>query len=119
MIRHPELLLMDILEEIDSILAESDTIEYTDFVTSNAKLKSTKYSLLVIGEACSKFPEEILQKYTKVNWRQIKGLRNRIIHEYFGTNVKVIWKVVKEDIPILKREILIILTNEFPNAIIE
>ncbi|MHB1688988.1 MAG: HepT-like ribonuclease domain-containing protein [Ignavibacteriaceae bacterium] len=64
------------------------------------------YHLQIIGEAASKISDEIQIKYTSIPWSQIVGLRNIIVHEYFGINREEIWNTITIDIPNLKIEIL-------------
>lgn len=114
--RHPELLLFDILEEVESILTSIENVEYINFVTNSEKLKSVKYSFIIIGEAISKLPIDITQKYSFIAWRRIKDFRNVMVHEYFGTDVKLIWKVINEDLPLLKKNIIEIINLEYPES---
>jgi uncharacterized protein with HEPN domain len=64
------------------------------------------YHLQIIGEAASKISDEIQIKYPSISWSQIVGLRNIIVHEYFGIDLEEIWNTVFIDIPNLKIEIL-------------
>lgn len=56
----------------------------------------------IIGEASSHLPDDILERYGDIPWPFIRGIRNVLAHEYFGVDVEVIWKTVKEDLPALK-----------------
>jgi uncharacterized protein with HEPN domain len=57
----------------------------------------------VIGEASSHLPDEVLQRYKDIPWRLMKGIRNILAHEYFGVDLEIIWKTVKEDLPAIKK----------------
>jgi uncharacterized protein with HEPN domain len=69
-----------------------------DDKTSSAVLRK----LEVIGEASKGVPEKIRKKYPDIPWKSMAGMRDKIVHLYFGVNFKRIWLVVKEDIPRLK-----------------
>ena len=57
------------------------------------------YNIQVIGEAVSKLPAEIKETEPKIPWTLIKGMRNRHIHEYFGTDLSLVWNVIKNELP--------------------
>ncbi len=61
--------------------------------------------LTVIGEASNHIPQSIKDLYTEVRWEQIRGMRNRIAHEYFSVDDSVIWKTVKERLPLFKTQL--------------
>jgi len=63
-------------------------------------------NLEVIGEASSHLPIEIQEQYEDVPWGMMKGIRNILAHEYFGIDLEIVWKTVKEDLPILKKRLL-------------
>ena len=57
------------------------------------------------GEAVKKLPLTFRKKYTKIEWSEIAGMRDILIHDYFGININVVWDTVKKDIPKLKKQI--------------
>lgn len=59
-------------------------------------------ALEVIGEAARHIPKSVRARYTEVPWEEIVGMRNIVIHEYFGVDLKVIWKTVRQDLPPLR-----------------
>ena len=60
----------------------------------------------IVGEAVKNIPEEIKVKYTDVPWKKMAGMRDILIHEYFGVDLKLTWEVIIKDIPFLKKEMM-------------
>jgi uncharacterized protein with HEPN domain len=71
----------------------------------------------IIGEASKKKPKNLKTKYPDVPWHEISGMRDKLIHEYFGVNSKIVWKTVKEDLPSLKKLIIKILEETQNNSL--
>jgi uncharacterized protein with HEPN domain len=61
---------------------------------------------LAIGEAANNMPEEFKKEHSDIPWNEIIGMRNKVIHEYFGVDEDILWKTIKEDIPELKEKII-------------
>lgn len=66
---------------------------------------ATIRNLEIIGEAANNIPEKSKNALTTIPWKQIRGLRNRIIHEYFGVDISIVWYIVEKELPLLKVEI--------------
>ena len=98
-----------ILDYINDILdAMTKAQEFVQGFSYNKFLKDDKTQFAVvraigiIGEATKNIPVSVRKKYPQIQWREIAGMRDKIVHEYFGLNLKVIWRTVKEDIPTVK-----------------
>jgi len=65
----------------------------------------------IIGEASSKIPDEIKNKFAEIPWLKLKGIRNRIVHDYFGVDVEIIWKIIEKDLVELRHQIEIALKS--------
>jgi len=66
----------------------------------------------IIGEASKKVPLSVRKRHPKVPWKQMAGMRDKLIHEYFGVNFEVLWKTTQEDIPLVRQLITLVLKEE-------
>jgi len=97
--RDPKLYLKDILEAMDSIelfIGEMDFDEFKeDDKTSSAVIRKFE----IIGEATKNLPEDIKKDYPNIPWREMAGMRDKLIHFYFGIKYELVWRTVKDVIP--------------------
>ncbi|HUI64473.1 MAG TPA: DUF86 domain-containing protein [Bacteroidota bacterium] len=82
------------------------SMDQQEFAKSALTTDAVVRNLEVIGEAAPRIPETFKAHHPEVPWRRVVGLRNRIVHEYFGVDLGIVWSVVTEDLPPLKSEIL-------------
>jgi uncharacterized protein with HEPN domain len=97
--------LVDIIESIGKIEKFTYDSSFEDFKSDEKTIFAIIRTLEVIGEAAKKIPAEVKRKYSQIPWKKMAGMRDKLIHEYFGVNIKVIWRTIKEDIPELKPKI--------------
>ena len=93
----------DILESVSQIEKYTNKITCEEFLKNTLIQDAVTRRLEIIGEAVKKVPQDIRDLYPDVPWRNIAGMRDILIHEYSGVNLKRVWKVVKSDMPNLKK----------------
>ena len=106
------LFVEDILENIKLIEGSTRSLTKKDFEENLDIRDATIRRLEIIGEATKNIPEEFRGKYPEVEWREISGTRDKIIHNYFGVDLDVVWDIIKKDLFELKKEIEKILEKE-------
>ena len=104
--RNIKVYIQDIVESIAKIEEYTGGIAEKDFYEKTQIQDAVIRRLEIMGEAVKNIPEEIRNKYSDKPWKQIAGMRDVLIHEYFGVNAKMTWKVAREDIFELKKKIL-------------
>ena len=101
----------DILESIKKIEKYTKDLDYKKFSENELIIDAVIRNLEVIGEAVKNLPAELKDKYPDLPWRKIAGLRDILIHEYFGLDLSIIWDIVSNKIPELKSVVTKILKN--------
>ena len=92
----------DILESINDIESFIKGWTFEDFIGDKKTFNAVVRSIEIIGEASTNIPQEICDKAPDIPWAKMKGMRNRLAHEYFGTDSDVLWKTASKAIPALK-----------------
>ena len=104
--------LRHILVEAEYLIDQAQRLSQDEFVQDETLKRAFVRSIEIIGEAAKKVPEDMRQKYPHLEWRAMAGMRDRLIHGYFGVDYDIVWDVVTSKVPKLKQEIEEILRNE-------
>ncbi len=97
--------IQDIVDSIIDIENFIGKMSFNEFSQDKKTLNAVVRSLEVIGEAAKRVPESLRKKYPKLPWKEMARMRDKLIHGYFGVDVEIVWKVVKDEMPPLKPSI--------------
>ena len=101
----------DILEAINKAEEFVSGMKFQDFEKDDKTLFAVIRALGIIGEAVKNIPDSLRVPYKSIPWKEISGMRDKLVHEYFGVNEKVVWNTVKEDLPLLKKVVIKVLAD--------
>ena len=103
--------LQDILEAIEAIERFTASVDFVNFSQNEEKTFAVEKALEIVGEAVKNVPDSVKSIYQEVPWKTIAGMRDKLAHQYWRTDIEVVWKTVKEDVPQLKVAIVKILED--------
>ena len=111
MLKSEAIFLRHILDEANFCIKHTILVKKEKFEEDEVLQKALIRSLEIIGEASSKVTLDFKQKYPEVNWREMKLMRNKLIHHYFGVDLDLVWDTLVKEIPVLKQQIEFILVD--------
>ncbi|MFO0698125.1 MAG: DUF86 domain-containing protein [Nitrospira sp.] len=106
----------DIQEAVSSILVFTDGMTWEQFAADRKTQYAVVRAFEILGEAAKKVPLSVRKRHAGVPWKLMAGMRDKLIHEYFGVNYHVLWKTVQTDIPSLQPRIAQVLEQESKKA---
>ena len=96
----------DYIEDIINAMEKSTNfikdLSYKKFIQDDKTVFAVVRALEIIGEAVKSTPNNLRKKYPEIPWKDMAGMRDKVIHEYFGVKLSLVWKTVKEEMPPLK-----------------
>lgn len=96
--RSVELLLEDIIESLEKISRYTAGMTKEQFLGDEKTIDAVTRNLEIIGEAAHKLPDDFKKEHSLIEWKNIVGLRNRIVHAYFGIDTDIIWQITERDL---------------------
>lgn len=105
MSKEPEQFLKHIHDECKYLLGVSDGLTYDEFYNDETLKRAVVRSLEIIGEATKKIPADFKVLWSSIQWKNMAGMRDRLIHDYIGVNYSIVWDVIKNKIPELEKQI--------------
>ena len=97
--------LQHILDEVDYLLETSEQLSQAEFLKDETLRRAFVRSLEIIGEATKHIPPEVLDAHPEIDWRAMAGMRDKLIHGYFGVDYDIVWDVVRNKIGILRDQV--------------
>ena len=101
--RPVDLLIEDILEAVEKIERYSEDMTQETFENDDRTIDAVVRNLEIIGEAANRLPDDFKTEHSEIEWTKIVGLRHRIVHEYFGVDLYIIWHILQNDLPLFKK----------------
>ena len=105
MIREFRDYLDDIVNAMDDVDDFTKDMTFDNFNEDKKTINAVIRSFEVIGEAAKNVPDNIKEQYTDIPWKRMAGMRDKLIHEYFGVDLEIIWAVIKDELPPIRPKI--------------
>jgi uncharacterized protein with HEPN domain len=112
MSKEPIEFLKHIADECAYLLSVSKDLSKNDFLDNETLKRAVIRSLEIIGEATKKIPADFKVKWNLIQWKNMAGMRDRLIHDYMGVNYSIVWDVFKNKIPVLYDQVIEVLNND-------
>lgn len=99
--RKDSAVIQDIKEAISRIISYTSEMKYNNFVKNYQAQDAVIRNIEILGEAAKLLSNEMKEQYPDIPWKEIAGTRDKLIHDYFGVNIDIVWDIVKNEIPTL------------------
>lgn len=110
--KHNEVYLRHILDEIIFLLKTAEGLDFNEFLENEMYTRAFSRSFEIIGEAVKNLSPDFRKKHNDIEWKKIAGMRDKIIHHYFNVDYEILWDAIKNKLPDTKGKIQIILNQQ-------
>lgn len=114
--REYNLFLTDILENIEIIFSFTKGLSFENFKKDEKTIYAVTRALEIIGEATAQIPDEIKNKYPQIQWKKIKGFRDKVVHKYWGVDLEIEWDIIVNELDKFRIQIKDIIKKEKINS---
>lgn len=90
--RHWDLRISDIIEAIENALEYAAGLTFEQFAADRKTIDAVVRNFMIIGEAATHLPEDFIEKHPELPWREMRDMRNIVVHEYFGVDNRIVWE---------------------------
>lgn len=97
--------IQDMKEAVDRIISYTSSMEYDSFLQDHKTQDAVIRNIEVLGEAAKLLSNETKEKYQDIPWRDIAGTRDKLIHDYFGVSIDIVWDIVSNEILLLSEQL--------------
>jgi uncharacterized protein with HEPN domain len=94
--------VQDILEAIAEIQSFTHGMDFISFRADSRTVRAVELDLIVIGEAASRIPDEVEERYPHIPWHLMRAMRNRLVHVYFSVDERLLWDTLQNDLPAVR-----------------
>lgn len=101
-----EIIISKMIEYADKISSYVLGMNYDEFSKNSLVVEACVFDLSQIGELANRLDDSFVKQHKDIPWKQVYGLRNRIVHDYEGVNLKLVWEIICDDIPELRERLL-------------
>ncbi len=115
MSRESRLFLEDIVACCDKVGRYTLGLTLDKFRATEMVVDAVARNLELVGEASKRLPDDLRQRYPDVPWRKMAGLRDVIVHGYFGIDIALLWDIAQKDVPVVRHKIAAILATVYPD----
>jgi uncharacterized protein with HEPN domain len=98
--------LQDILEAIGAVERFLAGVSFEEFAQNEEKIFAVEKAMEIIGEAVKNLPDSLRSQYPEIPWKNIAGMRDKLVHEYWGTDVNILWRTAQQRVPELKGQVI-------------
>ena len=100
-----EKVIEKLISLIDKIRQYCQDISFDDFSRNEILTEACVFNLVQLGETSHKISDELKELHPEIAWRELNGLRNRLVHDYQGVNLNLVWEIISTDLPILRQQL--------------
>ena len=96
--RSSDLLLLDMKEAAEKILKYTKGLSFEDFLADDKTIDAVVRNFEIIGDASLRIDEDFRFEHPQIEWKKLRGFRNRIVHDYFGIDYEIVWSILTQDL---------------------